>query len=457
MPRFPLIACAISFFSIAESAANHNGNLFTSDRAEYPESEYPAPGSAEITTHGFCGQICFDNTGGCDTIEKNQPVPPVQSHIIVLCVGECNQGGAGGKERNMKQAKRIVAMVLCLLALLALPAGAVMEKGEPNITAQTTMKEVRNNPGIKNAGFYTYSQDKDCPPGQALWEMTTVEGYTNEYVAEGCAKGLNLVIENYNNGVQVTHSFYTDAEKAADRTKNNTGLFYFPAKAENAKFALILAGSGANESAELEEGACTAWQLHELGYAAFILRYRVWTDASDDAPLEDIGRAMQYIEEHAAEFGIQPEQYAIVGYSMGGHLTGLFGTESVGYKHYNVPKPAALLLGYPINDMTYIKPIYHVIQDIGAYGPKYYTRNLSDEITPDYPATYHWHGVNDTLLKELVYWRQGPQLEAALQANHVKHVYRVFNNAPHVCGIGTGTDAENWLVEATAFWEEQCA
>ena len=213
----------------------------------------------------------------------------------------------------------------------------------------------------------------------------------------------------------------------------------------------------ANESAELEEGACTAWQLHELGYAAFILRYRVWTDASDDAPLEDIGRAMQYIEEHAAEFGIQPEQYAIVGYSMGGHLTGLFGTESVGYQHYNVPKPAALLLGYPINDMTYIKPIYHVIQDIGAYGPKYYTRNLSDEITPDYPATYHWHGVNDTLLKELVYWRQGPQLEAALQANHVKHVYRVFNNAPHVCGIGTGTDAENWLVEATAFWEEQCA
>ena len=414
-------------------------------------------GSVEITTHGFCGQICFDNTGGCDTIEQKQPVSPVQSHIIVLCVGKCNQGGAGGKERNMKQAKRIVAMVLCLLALLALPAGAVMEKGEPNITAQTTMREVRNNPGIKNSGFYTYSQDKDCPPGQALWEMTTVEGYTNEYVAEGCAKGLNLVIENYNNGVQVTHSFYTDAEKAADRTKNNTGLFYFPAKAENAKFALILAGSGANESAELEEGACTAWQLHELGYAAFILRYRVWTDASDDAPLEDIGRAMQYIEEHAAEFGIQPEQYAIVGYSMGGHLTGLFGTESVGYKHYNVPKPAALLLGYPINDMTYIKPIYHVIQDIGAYGPKYYTRNLSDEITPDYPATYHWHGVNDTLLKELVYWRQGPQLEAALQANHVKHVYRVFNNAPHVCGIGTGTDAENWLVEATAFWEEQCA
>ena len=49
----------------------------------------------------------------------------------------------------MKQAKRIVAMVLCLLALLALPAGAVMEKGEPNITAQTTMKEVRKAAKLK--------------------------------------------------------------------------------------------------------------------------------------------------------------------------------------------------------------------------------------------------------------------------------------------------------------------
>ena len=262
--------------------------------------------------------------------------------------------------------------------------------------------------------------------------------------------------------IEVTQELFERAAKAGiyAQTYNNTEIITTRHTAELEYYRKKTGLSyklSANVLDLLEEGACTAWQLHELGYAAFILRYRVWTDASDDAPLEDIGRAMQYIEEHAAEFGIQPEQYAIVGYSMGGHLTGLFGTESVGYQHYNVPKPAALLLGYPINDMTYIKPIYHVIQDIGAYGPKYYTRNLSDEITPDYPATYHWHGVNDTLLKELVYWRQGPQLEAALQANHVKHVYRVFNNAPHVCGIGTGTDAENWLVEATAFWEEQCA
>ena len=42
----------------------------------------------------------------------------------------------------------VAAILACLLAVLALPAGAVMEKGEPNITAQTTMKEVRFFRGI---------------------------------------------------------------------------------------------------------------------------------------------------------------------------------------------------------------------------------------------------------------------------------------------------------------------
>ena len=44
-------------------------------------------------------------------------------------------------------------------------------------------------------------------------------------------------------------------------------------------------------------------RLVELGYAAFILRYRVWTDASDDAPLEDIGRAMPVSYTHLLLLG----------------------------------------------------------------------------------------------------------------------------------------------------------
>ena len=31
----------------------------------------------------------------------------------------------------------------------------------------------------------------------------------------------------------------------------------------------------------------------------------------------------------------------------------------------------------------------------------------------------------------------------------------VCQNAPHAIGTGTGTDAEGWLEEATAFWDSQ--
>lgn len=31
----------------------------------------------------------------------------------------------------------------------------------------------------------------------------------------------------------------------------------------------------------------------------------------------------------------------------------------------------------------------------------------------------------------------------------------VYQNAPHAIGTGTGTDAEGWLEEASAFWDSQ--
>ena len=52
---------------------------------------------------------------------------------------------------------RVLAATLALLVVLALPAFAEGKKGEANITPQTTMKELRENPSIADSGFYTYS------------------------------------------------------------------------------------------------------------------------------------------------------------------------------------------------------------------------------------------------------------------------------------------------------------
>ena len=76
----------------------------------------------------------------------------------------------------------------------------------------------------------------------------------------------------------------------------------------------MVPGNGGNTTAELNEGASIANQLHELGYAAFVLRYRSFLNASDNAPLYDIANAVKYLTENADQFGVQRENYALMGF-----------------------------------------------------------------------------------------------------------------------------------------------
>ena len=58
-------------------------------------------------------------------------------------------------------------------------------------------------------------------------------------------------------------------------------------------------------------------------------------------------------------------------------------------------------------------------------------------------------------------WRfnqgQCPALQAAREAHKVPYVMKVFESAPHSIGVGYTTDAEGWLTDAVAFWEQQTA
>ena len=249
----------------------------------------------------------------------------------------------------------------------------------------------------------------------------------------------------------------TAEEIAQDTSRDGVELYYLPAEGAqaNQKYALVIGGNAIVVSAEIREGISTAWNLHEMGYPVFVLRYRIGMKASNNAPLQDVVRAVQYITEHAGQFGVQAEDYAIVSYSSGGQIAGLFGTDAVGYKNYGLPKPGAMLLGYPVNTFLEFKPVYNILLDPGVCKQRYYKMTLSDYITPDYPPTYHWYGKNDMTLMTMCWSAQGPVLEKALARNHVTHIYHVYDDAPHAVAAGKGTDAEGWLNEAVAFWEEQ--
>ena len=350
---------------------------------------------------------------------------------------------------------RTALCALGMLACLSLSAFAA-ELGEPNITEQTTMKELRENPSIKGSGFYTYCNE--WIEGSTKYDNTPIKGYVSWAASEDAAEGMNLVIENYNKGVQVTWQVYTPEEIEADPALGMVQMFYFPAKTENAKYVVVVPGNGGNTTAELNEGASIANQLHDLGYAVFVLRYRSFLNASDNAPLYDIANAVKYLTKNAEQFGVQRENYALMGFSSGGHIVGLIGSdnEQFGYKAFGIPQPAALLLGYPINDFYEVKPLYHIAIDPLIIGWRYYWTNISDVVNKNYTPTFFWYGKNDYYMECMNYEKQGPLLEKTLKGSGATYQCVVYEDAPHAIGPGRHTDADGWTKLATEFWEEQC-
>lgn len=348
--------------------------------------------------------------------------------------------------------KVFLSSLLFLLAglCLTLPAFA-----DGPIDSQMTMKEIRQDPLVAATGIFTYGNgDDQYGLIRKMYEDKTLGGYAGSYQAEDIADGLNLAVHNYQNGVQVTYKVYSEQETAQNSDKDKVELYYFPAKEAGAKYAIVLGGNIVFTSGELREGVATAAQLHEMGYAVFVLRYRIWMDMGDNAPMDDLGAAVKYITDHAEEFGVQTEDYAIFGFSSGGQIAALFGDREIGYSRYDVPKPGALILNYAILDLSIMKPLYHYLYDIGNFKWTYYWSNVLDVVSKDYPPIYIWRGENDTNLGSMDQYRE---FEAILEELGVSYEMTVYANAPHAIGTGAGTDAEGWLQKAAAFWEQQTA
>lgn len=350
---------------------------------------------------------------------------------------------------------RTAACALGMLACLSLSAFAA-EYGEPDITLQTTMKELRANASIKGSGYFTYSNE--WSESDPRWQDYTMLEYVGSGAAQDAVDAMNLLIENYNSGQQITFQVYGEDEIAANSRLGMVQLYYFPAKTANAKYALVVPGNGGPTTAELNEGAAVAYQLHEEGYAAFVLRYRSFMDATDNAPLYDIANAVKYIDSHAQQFGVQAEDYAMVGFSSGGQVVGLLGSDSkkFGWQVLGMPKPAALLLGYPINDFAEVKPVYQVAIDPMGIGWRYYWTNISDVVNENYTPVFFWYGDNDVYMKRMVFCLQGPKLEKALAESGATYECLHVKNGPHASGTARGTDAEGWVQQAVAFWKAQC-
>ena len=126
---------------------------------------------------------------------------------------------------------------------------------------------------------------------------------------------------------------------------------------------IIICPGGAYLNLSDAEGSPIALEMAARGYQAFVLEYSVGSRVSSPtqtrypAQLIDLAKAIVTLRDNAADWNLDPDNLAIMGFSAGGHLCASYAT------HWHEPwlaqaagvsseqlRPSAAVLGYPITD-----------------------------------------------------------------------------------------------------------
>lgn len=214
---------------------------------------------------------------------------------------------------------------------------------------------------------------------------------------------------------------------------------------------VILAGGGYNHLSP-REGEPVALRFFAEGYQCFLLRYSLNEAAGSLRPLHEAGETLRLLRERAAEFRIDPERVAILGFSAGGHLaaslSALWDRPEAGLTEAS--RPDALILCYPVITMGAFA--HAGSRELVCAGDEELTELLSIEkqVGKGMPPTFVWHCVGD----EAVPVENTLLLAEALQRAGVDYECHLFAGGAH------GISLCNWETESpnpsAAAWVGLC-
>jgi len=307
--------------------------------------------------------------------------------------------------------------ILGFLMILTLGVTFAAEAEQVIWNENTGIDEVIAWPGFGDWGRLIFPADEGYYSGRTLGSLR-LTWYSNIQPAK-TVEIVNCFKEKADAGEKVFYNIYTDAEKAADPWKADTGLFFFKGD-PGAKFAICSAGGGFAYVGAMHDSFPHALELSRKGYNAFALIYRPGAQTA----CEDLARAIAFIHEHADELEVDTADYSLWGGSAGARMAawlGSYGTAAFGEKEY--PRPGAVIMQYT---------------------------GLS-EVYGNEPPTYNCVGTNDGIAS----YRTMERRIEAIRANGTDAVIEVFPGLSHGFGLGTGTVADGWIDNAVSFWEKQ--
>lgn len=255
----------------------------------------------------------------------------------------------------------------------------------------------------------------------------------------------------------------TTVELNADRnvTLEITGLDLPPAGEGESPFehprpAIIICPGGGFEFLSPREADPVAVAFQRFGFATFILRYSIREHAEFPHPAVDVLHAIRWVRAHADELGVDPAQVAVMGFSAGGHVAALAGTQYANPAVLAAERAevdAALLEHSPRPDA--IVPAYALFNfDWIDDAPADAVDTIAD-VHPAMPPAFVWTTGEDVVVPP----SQSLRFVNALAERGVPFEYHHFTRGVH--GLSTADRLANAdrasLPENAHAWVELCA
>ena len=165
--------------------------------------------------------------------------------------------------------KRILIWLAISALMMATPLTSEAET--VNWNENTSIDVVMAYSGFGDWGRLIFPADEGYYSGSTLKDLR-LTWYSNIQPAK-TVEIVNYFKEKADSGETVFYDIYTDAEKAADPWKADTGLFFFKGN-PGAKFAICNAGGGFAYVGAMHDSFPHALELSKKGYNAFALIYR---------------------------------------------------------------------------------------------------------------------------------------------------------------------------------------
>ncbi len=313
-----------------------------------------------------------------------------------------------------------MAFMFAILILSCAAEEKALASKNVAITKNTTVAEILADRDMKAFSRLLFPVDLPLDSSMTLSEISSPSVYVwySNIKAEKTVEIVAGLKKRAANGESVFYPIYSEDERLSDKSKNDTGLFFFKGD-KNAPFAICNAGGGFYYVGAMHDSFPVALELSKKGSNAFALIYR------PEYAYADLARAICFVIDNAEMLGVKRNGYSLWGGSAGARMAATLGNAENMRQlaKRNLPSASAVVMQYT---------------------------GYSSVSKSDAP-TFAVCGTRDGIAN----WKTMKMRIERLNSIGIESDFRSYEGLSHGFGLGTGTVAEGWIDEAFAFWMRQ--